>query len=63
MDFAQFCRNVRDTADVTEEHAEAMGRDCAINGPNQKNCHYSLFANQTLTRAWEYGKSHAKGTP
>lgn len=60
MNFIEFCKYVRHTSDVTEEHAEAMGRDCSINGANDKNCHFSLFANPTLTRAWERGKSEGR---
>ena len=59
MNFTQFCRHVRHTAEVSEKHAEAMGRDCALNGPDDKNCHFSLFSNTALTRAWERGKACA----
>jgi hypothetical protein len=40
--------------------AYAMGRDCALNGPNQTNCHFSLFATPEQTRAWEKGKAEAE---
>jgi hypothetical protein len=60
MNFVELCRHVRHTSEVSEKHAEEMGRDCAINGPNKQNCHFSLFANETLIKAWERGKQEGK---
>lgn len=44
----------------TEEQAERAGFDCAINGSNLDNCHFSLFATQVLTQAWERGKERGE---
>lgn len=33
----------------------AMGYDAAINGANEKNCHFSLFSSKENTAAWEAG--------
>jgi len=45
---------------INEEHAERMGFDCGKNGPNQTNCHFSIFGSPELTRAWEKGKKRAQ---
>lgn len=47
-------------AKIDEEHAERMGYDCGKNGPNETNCHFSLFSLPELTRAWERGKARAQ---
>ncbi len=44
------------TAKHSEKLAYLAGFDCAINGANTNNCHFSLFARTELTRAWERGK-------
>lgn len=44
----------------TVARARKMGRDCALNGPNTRNCHFSLFASPELTQAWEQGKREAE---
>jgi hypothetical protein len=36
-----------------------MGWDYAINGPNDRNCRFRLFATPEHTRAWERGKTEA----
>jgi hypothetical protein len=36
-----------------------MGRDYALNGPNDCNCRFHLFATPEHTRAWERGKVDA----
>lgn len=33
----------------------AMGYDAAMNGADEKNCHFSLFSSPTNTAAWEAG--------
>jgi hypothetical protein len=38
-----------------EQAAFEAGRDCAINGPNTRNCHYLHFATPEMTIAWERG--------
>lgn len=39
-----------------ERIAYAMGFDCARNGADGKNCHFSLFSRPELTACWERGK-------
>jgi hypothetical protein len=39
--------------------AYRMGRDYAMSGPNEDNCHFRLFATPGHTRAWEKGKADA----
>ena len=34
------------------------GKDCAINGANTTNCHFSIFSTPERTRQWEAGKEH-----
>jgi len=41
-------------------YAYKMGFDCGVNGPNQKNCHFSLFSSPQGTREWEEGKQDAE---
>lgn len=36
------------------------GYDCGMNGPNNENCHFGIFANPEMTKAWEHGKSVAE---
>jgi hypothetical protein len=43
----------------TVEDAYRMGRDYHINGPNEDNCHFRLFATPEYTQAWEQGKADA----
>lgn len=38
------------------EHAYKMGKDCAINGANTTNCHFSIFTTREITKKWEQGK-------
>lgn len=37
------------------EHAYEMGKDSVINGPNEKNCNFRIFASVEGMRAWEKG--------
>lgn len=32
------------------------GYDCALNGANDKNCHFGWFSSPSFTREWERGK-------
>lgn len=41
----------------SEEEAYKAGVDCALNGVNEKNCHFSWFATPELMKAWERGKA------
>jgi hypothetical protein len=43
----------------TVEDSYRMGWDYAINGPNDRNCRFRLFATPEHTRAWEKGKTEA----
>ena len=40
---------------VTEEEAEAAGRDAAVSGSNTTNSHFKFFGSPGLTAAWERG--------
>jgi hypothetical protein len=49
--------------DITKQDEKAAyctGRDCALNGANTMNCHFSYFARPELTRAWEEGKKQGE---
>lgn len=37
-------------------HAYEMGIDCGRNGPNETNCHFSIFSEPFYTLAWDLGK-------
>ena len=41
----------------SEEYAFKMGKDCAKNGANTTNCHFSIFSSRENTEAWERGKN------
>lgn len=41
---------------ISEEHAYNMGYDCAINGADDINCHFSIFSTTENTKAWANGK-------
>jgi ribosome modulation factor len=43
----------------TLEEAYRMGRDYALNGANEENCHFRQFATPEHLRAWEEGKADA----
>ncbi len=47
------------TALPTVEDSYQMGRDYALNGPNDHNCRFRLFATPEHTQAWERGRSEA----
>lgn len=38
-----------------EKICYAMGYDAAVNGADEKNCHFSLFSTKENTAAWEAG--------
>lgn len=40
----------------TTKYAYEMGVDCAVNGANETNCHFSIFSSPENTKAWEQGK-------
>lgn len=44
---------------MTEGYAYAMGADCARNGPDETNCHFTIFSLPKFTAAWERGKRNA----
>lgn len=39
-----------------KEYAYKMGKDCAKNGPNVENCHFSIFSSKENADDWERGK-------
>jgi len=46
-----------------EDHAFQMGVDCARNGANSINCHFSIFSTPERIKAWEDGKKHGAEAP
>ena len=42
---------------ITEEYR--AGFDCGINGANEENCNFRLFATPEQTKEWERGKRDA----
>ena len=46
---------------VTEKEAFEAGKDSALNGADQENCHYSFFESSALADAWERGKASYSG--
>lgn len=38
----------------------AKGWDAAVNGPNEDNCHFSIFSTPENTREWEAGNDAGK---
>ena len=47
-------------AEATTDIAERLGFDCGYNGPDESNCHFTLFATPELTAAWERGKKRGE---
>ena len=45
---------------VTERDAWSYGVDCALNGSNTDNCHFSIFSTPERTKQWENGKKAAE---
>ncbi len=43
-----------------EKHAFLMGYISAKNGPNENNCHFTIFSNQFKAKAWEFGSALAR---
>jgi len=41
----------------SKDYAYKMGKDCAKNGANTTNCHFSIFSSKENTEAWERGKN------
>ncbi len=41
---------------ISTDYAYKMGCDCAVNGADTTNCHFSIFASPENTKAWEQGK-------
>lgn len=42
------------------EYAYKMGIDCAKNGADLKNCHFSIFSSKENMEAWEKGLKEGK---
>jgi hypothetical protein len=56
-DFTRFLVPKKSLQDAYE-----AGKDCAINGPTETNCHFSLFASEEMTKEWERGKKDNENT-
>lgn len=39
-----------------QTNAYKAGFDCGTNGPNEQNCHFTIFATRENTKEWERGK-------
>lgn len=44
----------------SKSYAYRMGFDCAKNGANTKNCHFSIFASPEGKEEWEKGHKAGK---
>lgn len=44
---------------MTEEEAYKSGREARIEGPNETNCQFSIFANIDWSEAWQRGYDDA----
>jgi|GEM_PF-5113668 len=44
----------------SEAYAYKMGFNCGFYGPNQENCHFSIFSSPRNAQAWEDGKRAAE---
>jgi len=44
----------------SKEYAYKMGKDCAKNGANTTNCHFSIFSSKENAEAWERGGKDGK---
>ena len=42
-----------------EKYAYEMGKDCKLNGANEKNCNFKIFSSPSMTRAWELGNKRS----
>ena len=42
----------------SNDYAYKMGVDCALNGANAENCHFSIFSSKKNSTSWEIGKKH-----
>ena len=40
----------------SKKYAYKMGKDCAKNGPNTENCHFSIFSSRENADEWARGK-------
>ena len=41
----------------SKDYAYKMGKDCAKNGANTTNCHFSIFSSKENAEEWERGKN------
>jgi len=48
---------------MNEQQAYDLGVDCAKNGVNTTNCHFSIFDSSSLTKAWERGRDSITKKP
>ena len=52
-------KKILDIPRVERSEAYQMGHDCGLNGPNEKNCHFSIFSSRENTKEWERGKEQS----
>ena len=61
MELAKIIALIADMQGMTVEKAYTLGTDCAINGADTINSHFSIFSKPEFTRAWEEGKTEHEG--
>lgn len=44
----------------SQQGAYEAGRDCGLNGPDTRNCHFRIFGSPEQTKSWERGKLFGK---
>jgi hypothetical protein len=56
--FEQFLGKIAGAARAQRAFVTAYeaGKDCAVNGPNEANCHFVWFASDSSKAEWERGK-------
>lgn len=47
-------------AELSTEKAYRMGLKSISEGPNEENCHFSIFSSPEDTKAWERGRKEGK---
>lgn len=48
---------IKATIAHTTKSPYERGFDAGVNGPNERNCHFSIFRTPENTKAWERGKA------
>ena len=47
----------KDSGERIVDKAYDAGKDCAINGADTTNCHFSLFSSPEIMKSWQKGKN------